>query len=553
MKTKLLKLIFLILSILFFTSCGKKEKTTEIPCGTIKGKIAINEFFVKTKFKDLSGIRVEVMGTDLYDLTDAQGFFEIKNVPGGLRCVKAIDTSGNFAGYLNVNVEVGKISEVGEIPLILTGQIAGIVSDKDTKEKISGVTITAQPQTYSESSATDANIPVILTAETEKDGTYQIKGAPPGNYILTAKKQGYKTEVKEVSVSENSTTPCDFQFSKVDENSATVKGKVLSYSIDENYKGKIPVPGAYVSFCDENYENCYWAITDWKGEYIITNVKPGTYNAFASHYLFGDDEKTGIEIKEKEVKEINFELTLKVGKVYGKVTNKETNEPIPQAVISLGMSDIVYPLKAKKAQNVSPSLPEGFEIRIPLPDFFLTITDKDGNYKLVLPEGNYILVCSKYGYIPESKEVQIIPEEDTECNFALTPVSNESGIVYGIVTEKSEIDCEKIDCIKPIQEAKVSLYKPAFCGWEEDVACIMEILKKKEKPDSNIEVFPSPSYETITDKEGKYRIENVVNGEYFAVCEKEGYFPDFKKIFVNKETELNFTLSPTIFLQEKNK
>lgn len=77
-----------------------------------------------------------------------------------------------------------------------TGIIEGKVTKASTNDPISGVLIKTEPNT---------KIPF-----TKSDGTYNIEDVPEGAYIITAKKEGYNEQSKNINVTVGNTVRADF-------------------------------------------------------------------------------------------------------------------------------------------------------------------------------------------------------------------------------------------------------------------------------------------------------------------------------------------------------
>lgn len=86
-----------------------------------------------------------------------------------------------------------------EAPEIIT-KITGKVTDKETNKPISGAQVTTNPSSSS--------------VNTGSDGNYTIPDLNPGQYTLTAKKEGYNDNITTVTVQEGKTVTADIQLTK---------------------------------------------------------------------------------------------------------------------------------------------------------------------------------------------------------------------------------------------------------------------------------------------------------------------------------------------------
>lgn len=96
----------------------------------------------------------------------------------------------------------------------LTGRIEGAVFDFETREVLSGVSITTSPPTSA-----------IVTGE---NGTFVLEGVATGNYTLTASRSKYQTNSVMVSVRENRTTQAAIFLRQAD---TTATGAALSTEV----------------------------------------------------------------------------------------------------------------------------------------------------------------------------------------------------------------------------------------------------------------------------------------------------------------------------------
>jgi hypothetical protein len=70
---------------------------------------------------------------------------------------------------------------------------------------------------------------------------------------------------------------------------------------------------------------------------------------------------------------------------------------------------------------------------LPARPFFTAITDKNGSYRLLVPEGTYLVEARHPDYEPASETVTVKVLEVTPLNFTLVPLPRETGTVYGTV------------------------------------------------------------------------------------------------------------------------
>ena len=172
----------------------------------------------------IQGVRVGILGTTAYDITDKNGNFTIKNISLGVWSVQAqksgyeaeslsIDTNrlSYITGKINrrdttnkrINIYIYSLGFRGRkyINKHEQGTFRGTVRDKDTYERING-----------------ASIYILGTSikTTTKNGEYIIKNMPIGTYSIQVKNDKYeqqtKTSVKSVIGVD---TECNFKIQKM--------------------------------------------------------------------------------------------------------------------------------------------------------------------------------------------------------------------------------------------------------------------------------------------------------------------------------------------------
>jgi hypothetical protein len=118
------------------------------------------------------GVTVEIVELGVNDTTDAQGSFEILDVPVGKYTVRAFAAGYNTTTISNVNFERG-VSVRMDIDLIpLPGQLTGVVRAADTYLPLSGFRIIISG-------------PMQMETVTNENGQYVFAGLSAGNYTIT--------------------------------------------------------------------------------------------------------------------------------------------------------------------------------------------------------------------------------------------------------------------------------------------------------------------------------------------------------------------------------
>ncbi|KGN01523.1 hypothetical protein Z969_08225 [Clostridium novyi A str. 4570] len=203
-----------------------------------------------------------------------------------------------------------------------------------------------------------------------------------------------------------------------------------------NTTGNTPVPGAYVKLMSTSYAPIMHAITDAKGEYSLSNVPAGTYYLFpaAPNMELGN----GTQIVVSNFGNYTQPLTVTenpnalLGVIAGIVTNKTTNDPIENALVSLIQSG------ATGSAQVG-----------------VTYTNQYGQYTFrEVPIGEYSVNISDSGYDSLTTPVQIQQaSEIVPLKQQLTPTAPlpaASGTVSGVIKDGAGA---------PVANADVILYK----------------------------------------------------------------------------------------------
>jgi hypothetical protein len=185
----------------------------------------------------------------------------------------------------------------------------------------------------------------------------------------------------------------------------------------------------------------WFAITDERGAYTITEIPAGLATVFASADGY-QPEHVELEIISDATVEQNFELALLpppvepgtlIGHVLETVSDDETIPPRPIAGARVDVAPSV------------PTITGGFA-----PIF--AITDENGAYAIPgIPSGPAKVFASAAGHLSASAEVEIIAGATVEQNFMLRPTVPGTASLVGVVVE----DTGMLDIFIPIPDALV--------------------------------------------------------------------------------------------------
>jgi len=141
---------------------------------------------------------VQVSAGAYFDVTDADGYYNITNVPTGNYTVTASKSGFQTSSTANVNVVSRQTIDL-DFPLTripTSGNIAGTVTDATTRNPIEGVNVTV-------SGYFDI---------TDQNGRYNITNVPAATYTVTASKDGYQSSSStNVVVTAGQTRTLNFQ------------------------------------------------------------------------------------------------------------------------------------------------------------------------------------------------------------------------------------------------------------------------------------------------------------------------------------------------------
>jgi hypothetical protein len=166
------------------TTAAKPEK--EVKPSTLKG-------YVKNKDGEiLSNVKITLKNSNYQNVTktDANGYYEIKNIPPAVYNLKAEKI--DYKTYNDrINMPEGKIvwKNITLLPEKIVITLKGYISDRRTKNPIEDVKITVSNELY------------IFDNNTDENGYYEIS-ILPGTYNIKLEKEGYKTHTDIIEVGE---------------------------------------------------------------------------------------------------------------------------------------------------------------------------------------------------------------------------------------------------------------------------------------------------------------------------------------------------------------
>lgn len=332
-------------------------------------------------------------------LTDANGKYAISDLAEGNYSV-LVFADGYQRGLEGAIVESEENTVVNFSLETDRGEIVGTVTDANTTDPIPG----AQVEVYNGTTLVDS-------ALTDSSGNYVVQDLPPGFYNVRASATGYQAKTLGATVTNGGTTVVDFA---LDPSPGSVAGMVTD--ADDG----TPIQGAVVHvFSAGNLAGI--TMTNAMGNYRVTGLAPGSYTVVVS----ADDYQTastGVNVVANVDSTANFQLDPFPGTVSGTVTDADTTDPIPGAVVL-----------AYNGQVIRGS----------------SITDANGNYTITgLDPGSYTMIAIAAGYERGLQGAIVNSGVTTTVNFAL---NTQPGDILGTVEEEGSGD--------PIEGATVEVFQ----------------------------------------------------------------------------------------------
>ncbi len=452
------------------------------PTGTVEGRLVVPNSGRQAPV--MSRFTVRVHGTEERIQWRAQvrteGFFRIENVPAGEQTITLEDPQSGWGAVLVVFIRPGQVVNVGEVEPTPLGQIAGMVTELGTGKPVARARIVARPVESSDEPLSQLPLRPLFSTITNQQGAYSLL-VPEGTYLVEAYHPSYEPTASTASVQVGRTTALDFQLAPR-QDLGTLFGTVTAVVNG----AQVPVPGALVALVPQGISlpeppltplemtvgevvkalqnpvkgsgqvprygrRPLFTFTRADGSYEITGIPAGTYLAVALKRGYGRDEKT-VTVEANQRVQADFVLQATWGVVKGTVTDGETGQPIAGAlVIAVRKGDPWWdwdewrPLafarsnrpawhrpKGAPAGGASPSIgqPPMFPVLPPIvpPVRAGTVTDREGNYQLLLPPGDYFISATADGYDWQAQEVDGLQSGQTVVvDFALIKMQADEG------------------------------------------------------------------------------------------------------------------------------
>lgn len=255
--------------------------------GSIQGYVSIAGREASGAGLDLSGRRIELVGTPMRTFTDSDGAFYLWSLAPG-SYVLQVSGAGFETFQTDIEVNPGGISSLAEIALrplgielpegAINGMVEMILADETLGADFSPVVIGLLE-------APDLYVPV------SPDGEFRIEGLPAGIYTLFAHAEGFDSTG-------------DLIVDLIDIESAEVTMTLRSPAPDPNRPGSVLGvvvknigPGADMSGVTVALAGTSMvALTDSDGRFEISGVRPATYELLARSEGFEPVTLVGLEV-----------------------------------------------------------------------------------------------------------------------------------------------------------------------------------------------------------------------------------------------------------------
>lgn len=300
---------------------------------------------------------------DFDTATDAEGRFEVRDVPAGTVSVVA-QRAVYEAGHETVDVIATDSVDVAiALAPITYGTLRVRVEDADTGAPIAGSTV---------------RITGTEPATTNEDGVVVYEKHPAGVGIASAERRAYVTGEESFELDPAAELLAVVRLAPV--TVGVIQGQVVD-SASRN-----PIPGAEVSLGERK------TTTDADGRFKLADVSAGTVALVAAKPVF-EQNSEAVEVIAAETVTALIELDpITYGTVTGVVVDAETSDVIAGATVAL------------TGQN--------------------TTTDAQGRFTLErVTAGDFLLSASERRYETREENMTLAPAETLETRLALDPIT----------------------------------------------------------------------------------------------------------------------------------
>lgn len=292
--------LLIIITAFFFVSCNTEDSPVETSeFGKISG--------VVTNQKDDTPIsKVSIYTTPATSVvsTDESGQFNISTIEPGVYSVTAVK-NGFDSLIVGVTVTAGAtaiadfmLPETDSLSDKKFGSITGAIYNGLSGATIPSVNLYTTPTTSS--------------IRSDATGRFIFENMLPGEYIISAEKNGYISGTKSIMVSAGLNTQSEIELTPDDTTTVQDKGKLFGRII--NSITEEPIKNVLVA----TLPSFGSVLTDSSGKYSIEELPVGDYDVTVTKAYFSE-KTSAVSILGGKSTESNFSLTPTVGSISGMV------------------------------------------------------------------------------------------------------------------------------------------------------------------------------------------------------------------------------------------
>ncbi|MBX7244558.1 MAG: carboxypeptidase regulatory-like domain-containing protein [Candidatus Sumerlaeaceae bacterium] len=339
------------------------------------------------------------------------------------------------------------------------------------------------------------------SARTDENGNYTISGVPTGSYSVLAEKSGYqnltvgKAEVN--AAVHTSGSPLTLQTAILEKDgSGLTTGSQTATAALGTIRGSVVVIGAKsgedVRVLINGSERV--TVTDEAGNYAFFNVDPGNYNLSLSKSGYAP-QITNVTVKSGEVGK-PAEVTMRPEQASAPKPERElvvTTQSIEQAKLN-GNRTIKGFVQLQDEEGNRVTDYSDVLVAIDNSDYAVT-PDENGQFKFEnLPPAVYAVLATLTGGQPKTEPVDVTEKDATDVRFNLGGPKKDEGGTPGSVVGRIVME--------PMVEGGQA---PDGSGVTVGLAGIQAV--------------------AFTAKDGKFKLENIPEGEYAFFATKDEYEP----------------------------
>lgn len=382
-------------------STSNVNLVTEKGTGVIKGIIVGSDAGLSISAEGDKPISdANVFLDDLPDFktrTNADGSFEMKNIPNGEHFIVAEKTTNKGTIKARSAVTISKaipIVDVKSLVVRKTGSIQGLIKlEEGSENSLLGIDVFIGGSN--------------LVSKTKENGAYALINVAEGTYNVTSSQAGYEKKTMQIEVKAGKASNLDFTLKKDTNNKfSNIDATVLT----ETTLGNKPLEGVIVSINELGVVS----VSDESGKISLSNVVKGTHKLRV--YKLGYKLKIIEQKIEDNSKTINFgniNLELENKSVLsGKIINEKDKTPIEGVKVNFGPKFVYTSVNGR----------------------FLLENIEQGEYTLEFSKGDKTKDdCSKGGiYEQNKKDVLVQSGKTTDTFVEMKEVSCDNQIVSPI-------------------------------------------------------------------------------------------------------------------------